>query len=361
MTDSQHRELSSGEHHGTPGLNGPACALAAAALFGASTPAAKLLLGNLSPVMLWGLLYLGAAIVLSLYRLLRAAGAHEAPLRTRDFPLLGGIIIFGGMLGPLLLLSGLNRLSAVTASLLLNLEAPFTVFIAIGLMREHLGARQAIAVTVILAGAALIGIGPGELRGDPIGFLEVAGACLCWGLDNNLTQRISLRDPVAVARIKSLAAGGCAIAIGLWQGGAIPNAAALAAALATGALCYGLSIVLDVKALRILGAAREAGYFATAPFVGALASALVYRQMPGLIEIAAALLMAAGVAALIGERHSHTHLHDPVVHEHIHYHDDHHRHHHGSSVSEPHSHAHEHSDLIHEHPHFPDLHHRHGH
>ena len=149
--------------------------------------------------MLWGLLYLGAAMrafALPLARSRRRAPKHASHA---DFPLLGGIIIFGGMLGPLLLLSGLNRLSAVTASLLLNLEAPFTVFITIGLMREHLGARQAIAVTVILAGAALIGIGPGELRGDPIGFLEVAGACLCWGLDNNLTQRISLRDPVAVA------------------------------------------------------------------------------------------------------------------------------------------------------------------
>lgn len=361
MSDPQQREFARGEHHGTPGLSGPACALAAAALFGASTPAAKMLLNDISPVMLWGLLYLGAAFALSLYRLFMGAGSREAPLRSRDLALLCGIIVSGGMLGPLLLLSGLNRLSAVTASLLLNLEAPFTVFIAIGLMREHLGARQAIAVTVILAGAALISIGPGELRGDTIGVLEVAGACFCWGLDNNLTQRISLRDPVAVAHIKSLAAGGCAVAVGLWQGGGIPDAAPLVAALATGVLCYGLSIALDVKALRILGAAREAGYFASAPFVGALASALVYRQLPGPIEIAAALLMAAGVAALIQERHSHAHLHDPVVHEHIHYHEDHHHHHHEGPFIEPHSHAHAHSDLIHEHPHFPDLHHRHGH
>jgi drug/metabolite transporter (DMT)-like permease len=362
VNDPQRDNSPGGEHRAGPGLSGPASALAAAALFGAGTPAAKLLLSDINPVMLWGLLYLGAALALSAPWLANAARRGEAPLGRHDLPLLAAIAVFGGILGPILLLTGLSRLSAVSAALLLNLEAPFTVLIAIGVMREHLGARQAIAVSVILAGAVFIAVGPGDIRADAVGVLEVAAACLCWGLDNNLTQRISLRDPIAVARIKALTAGGAAAAIALWQGVHPPDAVPILWALLTGALCYGVSIVLDLKALRVLGAAREAGYFATAPFVGAIASVLVYREMPGPMEIAGALLMAAGVIGLLRERHSHVHVHDPLVHEHIHDHDDpHHRHRHEDPVVEPHSHTHTHPFLIHEHPHFPDLHHRHPH
>jgi drug/metabolite transporter (DMT)-like permease len=180
------------------------------------------------------------------------------------------MIFFGGMLGPILMLFGLQHLSALTGSLLLNLEGPFTALIAVGLMREHLGRRAMFAAATIMLGGVLLSFQPGNVGGNWIGIVEIAGACLSWGIDNNLTQRVSLRDPVAVARIKTLAAGTCVLVLALWQGGRLPGTTAVISAGVVGALCYGVSIVLAVKALRELGAARESAYFATAPFVGAL-------------------------------------------------------------------------------------------
>jgi drug/metabolite transporter (DMT)-like permease len=342
-------------------LKGVGYALGAAVLFGASTPAAKLLLRDLSPLMLSALLYLGAAIALLAYRFL-AVESREAQITRNDLPPIYGIIFFGGMLGPILMFFGLQRLSALAGSLLLNLEAPFTGLIAIGLMREHLGRREMFAAATIMLGGVLVSFEPGHIGGNWIGALEIAGACLSWGIDNNLTQRVSLRDPVAVARIKSLAAGSCLLAIALWQGGGkIPGAITLVCAGAVGALCYGISIVLAVKALRLLGAARESAYFATAPFVGALLSMVVFRDLANLSELAGATIMIIGVVILVGEKHSHLHSHEAIFHEHLHVHDEHHQHQHDSLVTEPHSHPHVHAGLTHEHQHVSDVHHRHSH
>ncbi len=333
-------------------------AIAAAALFGLSTPTAKLLLHDLSPLMLSALLYLGAAAALHAYRL----DSREAQLTSGDFPLIAGIIFFGGILGPVLMLFGLKHLSAVAGSLLLNLEAPFTMLIAIGLLCEHLSRRELLAAAAIILGAALIGFQPEQVHGDSLGALELAAACLCWGIDNNLTQRISLRDPVAVARIKTLAAGACLLVLSLWTGGGhLPRTTALISAGAVGALCYGISIVLAVKALRELGAARESAYFATAPFIGSIASMGLFRELPTWPDIISTTAMLAGVAVIIRERHSHAHTHEPIVHEHLHLHDEHHQHRHEVTVSEPHSHSHKHVALLHEHPHVSDSHHRHSH
>lgn len=341
-------------------VEGAAYSLGAAALFGASAPAAKLLLNDLRPILLSALLYLGAAAALFGYRAI-GRKSREAVVSRRDLPLIVGIIGFGGMLGPILMLLGLQRLSAVNTSLLLNLEAPFTMLIAVSVMREHLGLREVFAAAVILLGGGLVGFPHGELHGDLSGTMEVAAACLCWGIDNNLTQRISLRDPAAIARIKTLASGVGVAAIASLMGNEIPGLKILIAAFAIGALCYGVSIVLDVKALRVLGAAREAAYFATAPFVGALLSVAVFREMPEWPEIAGAALMVVGVVVLLREWHSHLHTHDIMFHEHLHLHDEHHQHEHDSLAAEPHSHPHMHSPSTHDHPHVSDVHHRHKH
>lgn len=347
--------------HSEVEVPGAVYALGAAALFGASTPAAKLLLRDLSPLMLSALLYLGAAIALSAYRVL-AFESREAQITRRDLPSMCGIIFFGGMLGPILMFLGLQRLSALTGSLLLNLEGPFTGLIAVGLMREHLGRREMFAAATVMLGGALVSFQPGHVGGNWIGVVEIVGACLSWGIDNNLSQRVSLRDPVAVARIKTLGAGSCVLGIALWQGAEeIRGAMTLICAGAVGALCYGVSIVLDVKALRMLGAARESAYFATAPFVGALLSIVVFRDLPNFSELAGATLMIIGVVTLVRERHGHLHTHEAIFHEHLHVHDEHHQHQHDSVVTEPHSHPHKHAGLTHEHEHVSDAHHRHSH
>jgi len=235
---------------------GAGYALAAAALFGASTPAAKLLLHNLSPLMLSALLYLGAATALSLYRFLAASVSREAQITRHDIGLIIGIIVFGGIVGPVTMLLGLRRLSALTGSLLLNLEAPFTAIIAVGLMREHLDSSEVVAAAAVMIGGILVSVQPGSMGGSWIGVAEIAFACLSWGIDNNLTQRLSLRDPVAIAQIKALAAGFCVLIMALWQRSAtIAGVSTVACVVIVGAVGYGLSLVLDVKALRVLGAA----------------------------------------------------------------------------------------------------------
>jgi drug/metabolite transporter (DMT)-like permease len=218
------------------------------------------------------------------------------------------------------------------------------------------------AAATIILGGVLLSVQPGHVGGSWIGALEITAACLSWAIDNNLTQRVSLRDPLAVARIKTLAAGSCVLVIALWQRtGAIPGATNVVYAGTVGALCYGVSIVFDVKALRVLGAARESAYFATAPFVGALLSVVIFRDLPNSSELAGVTLMIIGVVMLVRERHGHLHAHEDILHEHLHVHDDHHQHQHDSLVTEPHSHPHEHAGLVHEHEHVSDVHHRHSH
>jgi drug/metabolite transporter (DMT)-like permease len=260
------------------------------------------------------------------------------------------------------MLIGLGRLSALASSLLLNLEAPFTALLAVWIFREHLGARALGSLGLVVSGAALLAWRPGALEPDVLGVLAIAGACLCWALDNNLTQRLSARDPVALARIKTLGAGGCSLLLALATGQRFSSdPAVLLGALVLGAFAYGLSIVLATHALRLLGAAREAALFATGPFVGALLSIPLLGDRPRLTDAASGLLMAAGVALLLTERHVHVHTHEALEHDHAHVHDEHHQHEHEGPVVEPHAHLHRHEPVTHEHPHLPDAHHRHGH
>lgn len=344
-------------------LRGGAYGLAAAALFGASAPVAKLLLPASSPLVLSALLYLGAGAGLSLFQLVRKRpGEHrEAPLRKADVLPLAGIILFGGVAGPVLMLAGLARVSGVAGSLLLNLEAPLTVLLAVLVFREHLGLREAGAAACVFAGAAVVSAGSGELAADRLGAAALAGACLSWSIDNNLSQRLSLRDPVVVAQVKTLGAGACTALLALAAGSPMPSPRLAASGLIVGSLSYGLSLVLALRSMRLLGAAREATYFATAPFLGALLSVPLLAERPHGAELFAALLMAGGIALLLREHHSHEHTHAELEHEHLHVHDEHHQHAHDGPVSEPHSHRHRHVRMTHAHPHASDLHHRHSH
>jgi drug/metabolite transporter (DMT)-like permease len=345
-------------------LRGAASGLAAAVLFGVTTPVAKRLLPESGPFLLAGLLYLGAGLGLALAAPFRRPG-REARLRREDLPRLAGMALAGGVAGPLLLLTGLARLPGAQASLLLNLEAPLTILLAVAAFGESLSARELLgAAAIVLGAAALAG---GGLQGAPglAGALLVAGACAAWALDNNLGQGLSLRDPVAVTRVKALAAGAVNTAVALALGERLPPPAILALALVTGLLGYGLSIVLHLLAMREVGAARQAAYFATAPFVGALAAVPILGERPGLAELLAGVLMAAGAALLVRARHGHAHQHAALTHDHAHVHgarDAHHAHDHPEGVLEgPHSHPHTHPPLVHDHPHLPDAHHRHRH
>jgi len=215
----------------------------------------------------------------------------------------------------------------VVGSLLLNLEAPFTMLLAVAVFGEHLGRREVGGATLVVVGAALLGMVPGDIKADGLGMAALAGACLSWAIDNNLTQSLSLRDPVAVARAKTLGAGILSLALSAVGGSAIPTTPRIAAALAVGFVSYGLSIVLAVEALRRLGAAREAAFFATAPFIGAAVAVPVLGEALGIREVVAAGVMASGLVVLLREEHGHLHIHEPLEHDHRHVHDEHHQHH----------------------------------
>jgi drug/metabolite transporter (DMT)-like permease len=336
--------------------------LSAAALFGLSTPFSKLLLADVAPQLLAGLLYLGAGLSITAYRLFRKPSA-EAPLRRADVPVLLVLVLSGGVLGPVSMLLGLNELNAVAGSLLLNLEAPFTMLLAVVFFKEHLGRRALIAAALIVTGAVVLRLETGAIATNAVGVALVAAACLCWALDNNLTQRLSMRDPFAIVQVKTLAAGTTNLVLALSFGHSLPAVNVVGAALVLGSLSYGVSVVLDAYGLRLHGAAREAAYFATAPFLGAIGSVALLGERLGSFEALALVAMAAGVVLLLREKHAHRHRHEPMEHEHLHVHDEHHLHVHGPGdpPGSPHAHPHRHDALEHEHPHVPDVHHRHEH
>jgi drug/metabolite transporter (DMT)-like permease len=339
-------------------------ALLAALLFGASTPLAKLLLGRVDPWLMAGLLYLGAGLGLASLHLARRAlrlPAMEAPLRRTDLPWLAAVVVAGGMVGPVLLMLGLARIDAASASLLLNLEGLATIGIAWLLMRENVDRRLLLGAFAILAGAALLSW-QGRAALD-WGALLIAGACLAWGIDNNLTRRLSSADPVQITMIKGLVAGSANLTLALAQGATLPDAGTLLAAGVVGVFSYGVSLVLYVLGLRHLGTARTGAYFALAPFVGAALAVVLLAEPPSPRLLIAGGLMALGLWLHLAERHEHAHAHEPLDHEHRHVHDEHHQHAHGPDdpPGEPHSHRHRHPRLTHRHPHYPDLHHRHGH
>lgn len=341
-----------------------AAALLAALLFGASTPFAKLLAGDMSPVLLAGLLYLGSGLGLSLIRLLRDRGWSSPRMAGPDWPWLLGAIACGGVLGPVLLMYGLARTSAASASLLLNLEAVCSALLAWIVFRENAGWRVVLGMALIVAGGGVLAWSPaGASLQAGRGALAIAGAALCWGLDNNLTRRVAAADALFVAASKGLAAGCSNSVLALALGAALPPMSLIGAALTIGVAGYGVSLVLYVIALRGLGSARASAYFSTAPFLGAaLAVLALHDPTPGLFWLAA-LLMAAGVGLHLLEQHEHEHSHEALAHAHPHRHDAHHQHQHDFAWdgSEPHSHPHLHAPLMHRHRHYPDLHHRHRH
>jgi len=344
---------------------GAPLALVSAALFGASTPFAKLLIGSVDPWLLAGLLYLasgvGLALVLAFRRVLGLA-SREAPLRRRDLPWLVGIVAFGGGIGPVLLMLGLVTTSASTASLLLNLEGLATMAIAWIVFRENADRRILVGAGAILAGAMVL-TWPTDAIGIDWGAVAIAGACLAWGIDNNLTRKLSAADPVQIAAVKGIAAGAVNLALALGRGAALPAMGETAAAAIVGFLGYGVSVVLFVLALRHLGAARTGAYFSTAPFIGAVIALALFAEPITVSLVVAGLLMGVGVWLHLTERHEHRHMHEVFAHEHRHAHDEHHRHDHAPDdpPGETHTHPHRHGPLAHAHPHYPDLHHRHEH
>jgi drug/metabolite transporter (DMT)-like permease len=338
-------------------------ALASALAFGASTPLSKVLLGSVDPQLLAGLLYLGAGIGLAVVHLGRSAlgiPVQEAPLRRHDLPWLGAVVLFGGIIGPLLLMLGLSRTAASSGALLLNLESIATMGLAWLVFRENVDRRLLLGASALVAGAVVL-CWQGQGVQLDAGAGLIAGACLAWGVDNNLTRKLSAADPVMIAMVKGLVAGSVNAGLALWFGAALPSAGIVGAAAILGFVGIGVSLVLFILGLRHLGAARTGAYFSLAPFIGALLAIVFLGDALTAKLVVAGGLMGLGLWLHLSERHQHAHQHDLLDHDHSHIHDAHHQHGHEGVVSEPHSHRHVHAPLRHTHPHYPDLHHRHEH
>lgn len=339
-------------------------ALGAAALFGASTPLAKVLGLNVSPILLAGLLYLGSGLGLTVTRLIRDRGWQPVGLTISEWPWLIGAIAFGGVLGPVSLMFGLTLTSGTTASLLLNLEAVLTALLAWMVFKENADRRIVVGMIAIVAGGVLLGWPQTSAQTHGwVGPVAVVIACFCWAIDNNLTRKVSASDALFIAGIKGLVAGVVNCALGIALGMHLPEWSLLGPTLLVGFLGYGVSLVLFVLALRGLGTARTGAYFSTAPFLGAAISILLLGEAVTWVFWIAAGLMGIGVWIHLTESHSHEHQHDPQTHDHPHIHDEHHQHEHAFEWdgTQPHSHLHDHAPIQHSHPHFPDIHHRHSH
>jgi drug/metabolite transporter (DMT)-like permease len=338
-------------------------ALAAAFLFGCSTPFAKQLTGDISPILLAGLLYLGSGIGLSVVRLIRDKGWSQATLSRQEWPWLLTAIFFGGILGPVLLLIGLTYVSAASGSLLLNFEAVLTASLAWIVFKENADMRIILGMLFIVAGGIILAWPHGNTDANLVGTTAIIGACFCWALDNNLTQKVSASDPLFIAGTKGLAAGIVNTSLAMFLGLKLPALSVTGAALLVGFLGYGISLVCFVVALRGLGSARTGAYFSTAPFIGAAVSILFFNETASVSFWEAAVLMGLGVWLHLTEKHSHEHTHEEIFHAHKHTHDEHHQHMHDFpwDGTEPHSHPHQHEAIRHTHPHYPDIHHRHEH
>ena len=340
--------------------SGIVAALVAAILFGMGTPLAKVLLGGVSPWLLAGLLYLGSGTGLFIYR--RIKRSVKVQLAKQEFKWFAGAVLFGGVLAPVLLMWGLTHLPAANASLLLNAEAVFTALLAWLVFKEHFDARIFVGMVFIVVGALVLSWSNELGLAHLLPSLAILGACLAWGLDNNLTRKVSLTDASWLAMTKGAVAGLVNLSLAFALGAHIPSVGHIAWAMVVGFLAYGLSLVLFVVALRGLGAARTGAYFSIAPFVGAALALLMGEPLTWQLG-AATILMAIGIVLHLTEHHAHEHSHSEMAHEHEHTHDAHHQHEHAVAVEAgvKHTHPHAHSPLSHSHAHFPDMHHRHGH
>jgi drug/metabolite transporter (DMT)-like permease len=339
-------------------------ALLAAALFGASTPLAKLLIGELSPVLLAGLLYLGSGIGLVFVRLIRDRDWKPSLLTWSEWLWLLSAIFFGGVLGPIALLFGLVHVSGSTASLLLNLESIFTAVIAWVVFKENADRGIVLGMIAILAGGIVLSWPKDETGiSDWIGPLAIVAACLCWAIDNNLTRKVSASDAIFLASCKGLIAGTVNTILALFIGAKLPDWLTLVSTMTLGLFGYGISLVLFVLALRGLGTARTGAYFSTAPFIGVVVALVILGEPTTPMFWMAAVLMGLGVWLHLTERHEHFHTHSPLEHSHSHVHDEHHNHQHDFAWDEreSHIHFHNHAVVTHKHPHFPDIHHQHDH
>lgn len=339
-------------------------AILAAALFGISAPFSKLLLAELSPLMLSALLYLGAGIgMLVIYSIRRVSKAKfiEANLAKQELPFIL-LMVALDIAAPISLMVGLTMTTSSTAALLNNFEIAATSVIALAVFKEAISKRLWLSISLITISSIILSVRDFSSFSFSIGSIFVLLACLFWGLENNCTRKLSIRDPLQIVIVKGIGSGLGALAIAISVHQTSWNPSFIALALFLGFLAYGLSIFFYVTAQRSLGAARTSAYYAVAPFIGVGISFVIFDEPITLSFFAASIVMVLGTYFAIFENHVHQHLHTFVEHDHRHNHSDgHHNHSHELITDKEHTHLHTHEKIVHNHQHTPDIHHAHEH
>lgn len=275
---------------------GIAFAVLAAALYAINAPFSKLMLAYMPPVLMAGFLYIGAGVgmlLLALIRRLRRTEPRESGLTRAELPYTMAMIALD-IAAPICLMVGLNATTAANASLLNNFEIVATAVIALVLFREKISARLWLGIFFVVLSCGILSFEDASSLQFSYGSVFVLLAATCWGFENNCTRKISAKDPLQIVLLKGIFSGTGALVIGLCTGERITAAWSVAAVLVIGFVAYGLSIYFYVYAQRLLGAARTSAYYAVAPFISAILSLLMFRQLPDGAYFAALAAMAVG-------------------------------------------------------------------
>jgi drug/metabolite transporter (DMT)-like permease len=341
-----------------------AYAVLAAALFGMSAPFSKLLLSEVPPLMMSSLVYLGAGLgmlIADFVKSMTKSKKIEARLEKKELPYILAMIALD-IAAPISLMLGLTMTTAANAALLSNFEIVATSVIALVIFKEAVGKRLWLSIALITIASVILSTDDIRSLSFSAGSILVLLSCVFWGLENNCTRKLSIKDPLQVVIIKGLGSGTGALIIAVYANELVWNIAFIAPALLLGFFAYGLSIFFYVTAQRTLGAARTSAYYAVAPFIGVLLSFFLFDEPITIAFAVASLIMVAGTYFAVAEKHEHPHTHHEFEHEHRHSHSDgHHNHFHEESISKEHSHLHTHEEILHAHGHTPDIHHLHQH
>ncbi len=275
---------------------GIALALLAAALYALNAPLSKLLLVSVPPTVMAGLLYIGAGIgmvLIALFRRLRGKQGRELRLTRRELPWTAAMILLD-IAAPVCLMLGLKSTSAAAASLLNNFEIVATAIIALVIFGESVSPRLWAGILFTAVSCAILSVEDAASLRFSAGSLLILLACVCWGFENNCTRRLSGKDPLQIVLLKGIFSGTGSVIIALLCGERMPSLSLILPVLAVGFVAYGLSIYFYVYAQRLLGAARTSAYYAVSPFIGALLSLIIFREVPQASYLAALGIMIAG-------------------------------------------------------------------
>ena len=275
---------------------GIAFAILAAALYAINAPFSKILLEFMPPTLMAGFLYIGAGIgmiFIALMRKIKKYEAKELKLTKSELPYTIAMIVLD-IAAPICLLFGLNSTTAANASLLNNFEIVATAIIALMVFKEKISTRLWFGIFFVTLSCGILSFEDVSSLRFSYGSLFVLLATICWGFENNCTRKISSKDPLQIVLLKGIFSGIGSLIIGLFIGEQIEALWSIVAVLCVGFVAYGLSIYFYVYAQRLLGAARTSAYYAVAPFIAAILSLIIFREIPDVTYFVALVLMIVG-------------------------------------------------------------------